>query len=864
MTTAPSADDPASTRAGAEHPGSEGLQPRVQVVGPLASAHVLWRSRGQLHVTILAKSTFTVVPGALMTAQSPDPIVDADVHHHDDRTQSVRLASDLVPYLARADVLFSGFAHATRGPTASMTVRLALLRDGHPLVDKSLLVVGDEERGVVRPFEVMALAWERSLGGIGSSENPLGTGLALGPSRRAPNVLSISDPQQTACFAPISRAFPVRARLLPAGVAPALLDPLSVPIVEVPEGFDWAYFQSAPADQQTPHLRGDEVLILEGLHPTLDRVESRLPGICALGRISGYRPGDSSWQPLAMRADTLVIDGARQRVTLTWRATVPVHDASRLGELQVQLLSSRASESAWWPDWDEDELATHAGYGQVLGATTTRHLTPAPRVERKTPGAGDTMVLDVGASSPPPPSARDSQGHTSGVHSIAAASTMAESSPAPTHPTTPPTSAVTPSAAAPEDRGDRRRELSLARTMQFIDEPTTEADPAVVELDLDMVLSQAIPSVDPATLPRAVPTEAPRTEREQLRETREVPVVADGPLAATTLAWRWEGRPGVFRTIVIKAIADLVHGGAALVREDAPTLRGSDVTTGEGDRAVVRHASDLSPVKPRVDVTMIGHARPAEGATRTARGEVRFAFGPDASSTRAPDSGAGFDRRIRVLGDRVWRDVVGELLPGQPEPFTAMPISWERAFGGTGWDANPAGVGYATSKTPPTRMPNLEWPERPIVHPRDKVKAAAFAPIPPWWPARAVLRGKSDDVYLHAPPEQRLDAVEGDESFVIEGVHPTLRRVEGTLPGERARCFAVREDGSMVEVRLRLDAVAFDADDLAVELVWRGVLEVAGPDARDLAAIYVRLDPMDEQPTSLEQCRAAYLAKSQA
>lgn len=773
---------------------------RVQAVGPLASAHLLWRQRGQLHVTILAKSTFSFVPGGIMTARPPDPIVATDVHHHDDATLSIRVASDLVPFLRRADILFSGFAHATRGPTSEMDVRLAIEHHQKLLLEKVLHVRGDAlGPSEQKPFEVMALTYERAFGGIGSEDNPLGTGNV--PSKRPPNITSKTHPERTAGFAPLSPVFPARAIHLPTGLAPALIDPTASDILSIPDRFDWSYFQASPPDQQLEYLRGDETLILDGLHPTLAHLETRLPGISVLGRIAGAQVDDGVFHPLAMRADTLCIDGANQRATLTWRAVVPVSGEHAIESLRIQLLSSRAAESAWWPDWEDDEASTYAG---AFAGTATRHLTPAPHVERKTPGAGDTLVLD--------------------------------------------------------GQSDReKRQLSLASTMLIVDEATTDAGSRE-----DMP-----PSLEPSTVPRAKSTAAPRTERVTLDQARAVPLIAPQSIGATSIAWRWEGHTGAFRTVVLKVVADLVHGGDALIRDHAPTVRRADVTRGEGERMVVRFPMDVVPVKPKADVCLVGSAVIAEGSTMTGRGEVRFAFGktivPSSRSspripavgTAAPDAPQAFDRKIRVFGERVWRDVVGELLPGQPSAFETMPVSWEHAYGGPGFEANPAGIGFAASKKEtPKALPHLEWADRPIMGPRDKPKPASFAPIPSWWQARVALRGKQDEAYQHAPIDQRITSVDGDECYIVEGFHPNMRRIEGTLPGERVRAFVKRGSASLEEIAVRLDAITFDADELTVELVWRGIVEVEDANASDVAVFFAKLEPLTGEPSSAEACAA--------
>ena len=54
-----------------------------------------------------------------------------------------------------------------------------------------------------------------------------------------------------------------------------------------------------------------------------------------------------------------------------------------------------------------------------------------------------------------------------------------------------------------------------------------------------------------------------------------------------------------------------------------------------------------------------------------------------------------------MIGEREW---MYGLLPWyrvtQPQPFTRMPLVYERAFGGDGHLANPDGCGYARGRLP--------------------------------------------------------------------------------------------------------------------------------------------------------------------
>ncbi|WP_437549778.1 DUF2169 domain-containing protein [Sorangium sp. So ce367] len=284
-----------------------------------AAAAVMWRARGRLHLTVIAKATFAFVDGAPMIPVEPQKIIDADIHHHNHPGRSVRLTSDLAPYLARIDVFFTGHAHAPPGPPAApFSVRLALFAGERPILDKALSIEpGGAEKAI-------PLAYERAFGGIGMADNPFGTDrpAVLDPSRR----------DRPAGFAPLGSVWPSRRRLL--GRTPHKA--LEGPILEIPDDFDWSYFQAAPPDQRVEALVGDEWLVLAGLHPTLPALRTRLPGARALGRVHGLSAfGVAEGQPLDLVLDTLHIDGDRQSCSLVWRRSFPLAEEAALAAVRV-------------------------------------------------------------------------------------------------------------------------------------------------------------------------------------------------------------------------------------------------------------------------------------------------------------------------------------------------------------------------------------------------------------------------------------------------------------------------------------------------------------------------------------------------
>ena len=303
-----------------------------------AAGAVAWRSKGQLHVTVIAKATFAFAPDAPMPRTEPQELLRAEVHHGKDPGRSIQLTSDLAPYLSRADVLFTGSAHAPPGsPVCSLPLRLAIFAEQRPLLDKRLLA--QDAAG----FERIPIVYERARRGVDERENPFG----LAASAGEPNLVDPAKPEHPAGFGPIGRAWPTRRRLL--GSTPRAA--LDGPIAEIPDDFDWTYFQAAPLDQRIDHLRGDEWIVVEGLHPSLPRLRTRLPGACGRARIHGLEAfGVSARATLELSADTLRIDGDAQRCTVVWRRSFAVAGEAALAAVRIVAGVEIAGEALVWPD----------------------------------------------------------------------------------------------------------------------------------------------------------------------------------------------------------------------------------------------------------------------------------------------------------------------------------------------------------------------------------------------------------------------------------------------------------------------------------------------------------------------------------
>lgn len=295
---------------------------------------------------------------------------------------------------------------------------------------------------------------------------------------------------------------------------------------------------------------------------------------------------------------------------------------------------------------------------------------------------------------------------------------------------------------------------------------------------------------------------------------RLVSTLATGPAAAGALIWR-AGRE-IQVTLVAQVRLRFVHEGIAKPMDPEPIVE-ADRPDGEGGLQSLVAPSEAVPYRPGVDVWMRGHAC-APGGVPTTACSVRLAL--------FRDGVASFDKLIEVYGDR--NQATGATLA-----FARMPLVYERAYGGPGFDANPVGTGHA----PGSRPPNL-------VDPRQRTAPACFGPVSAQWrPRRGLLSSERrreleravpligpgfDWSYFHASPEdQRLGQLYGDEWLVLDGLSSDQPRVQTQLPQvEAVGAVSVGERRSCARVAMVADSLVIDADAATLTLTFRGIFGV--------------------------------------
>ncbi len=326
-------------------------------------------------------------------------------------------------------------------------------------------------------------------------------------------------------------------------------------------------------------------------------------------------------------------------------------------------------------------------------------------------------------------------------------------------------------------------------------------------------------------------------------------------------------------TVVAKGTFDLVPGGGAKRTETQAPLLG-DVPVGQLPRRSTRYESDFAPFKPRADLLCVGSAHPPDGKHTNC--VVSFGVG-------------SFQKRILVVGDRTWKLGIGRLnnTPTSAAPFTSMPISYDRAFGGrdpadkTGLGAypqNPIGRGYTTNSRAleGLALPNLEDPANPIRSWKDQPAPMGFGPVGRTWQPRFKRVGTYDKRWLEpgapavpedfderyyncAPDDQQVECyLRGDEKIRVTNMHPQHRDLQCRLPKLRVRCFVDRRGAQgrrLDEVPMNLDTLWVDMDTLTLALVWRGRFDPTAPKEAVVSHVLVVSEPLDARAREAENYR---------
>ncbi|WP_163337198.1 DUF2169 domain-containing protein [Desulfopila sp. IMCC35008] len=289
-------------------------------------------------LTLIVKGTFRIRHGETAVIADEQLFPTGDEFYPDDQdgVGSLRYASDFAHYKPSADLLLVGTCYPAGGesvPACHVSFRVG----GK---SKTLALFGDRHWSAgggisnPRPFREMELRYEKSFGGIGYGNNPVGRGFSgQGAVRPGQNVLpniehfhrlvvSRNDQPGPAGFGPLHSLWTQR------------VDKLGTYDQEwvqgrwpwFPADFDWTYYNTAQDElRMEGYLKGDEMLAFEYLHPEHSKYSSRLPGVsvrCLVSKPDKAAAERRKCQEVALRLDTLWIDMDEETLVLVWRGVI--------------------------------------------------------------------------------------------------------------------------------------------------------------------------------------------------------------------------------------------------------------------------------------------------------------------------------------------------------------------------------------------------------------------------------------------------------------------------------------------------------------------------------------------------------------
>jgi hypothetical protein len=279
------------------------------------------------------------------------------------------------------------------------------------------------------------------------------------------------------------------------------------------------------------------------------------------------------------------------------------------------------------------------------------------------------------------------------------------------------------------------------------------------------------------------------------------------------------------------------QGATLKLHEEQTPLVMSDVFHGEPGLSAPKYEVDFAPRKHRCEVVLNGSAY-APGDKPIERVTVGVRIG-------------GWSKSFAVVGDRYWYSA-GGVRATAPKPFTSMPVSYDRAFGGVdlrhedpaqhaAFMPNPSGRGFHRHLIPEwlhaSPLPNTEELKQPISRPDEIYRPMAFGPIGRHWEPRYKYAGTYDDKWLEevfpflpadfdeqyyqsAPLDQQLPKPLGEQSVTLLNLTADGRR-DFVLPQFEAPIHVIPKQGKREDYSAPLDTIVIEPDLQRVTMSWR-------------------------------------------
>lgn len=278
--------------------------------------------------------------------------------------------------------------------------------------------------------------------------------------------------------------------------------------------------------------------------------------------------------------------------------------------------------------------------------------------------------------------------------------------------------------------------------------------------------------------------------------------------------------------------------GAPYPAPDQVAVPLADEPGGEPGRSSLRRAAAPGVAKAAVDFIVTGSAHAPSGSTVSA-----LAVGVRVGT---------WTKVLNVVGDRQWGGVLGRRA-SVPRPFATLPICYERAFGGSLFDAagsttachaeNPVGIGWKGARSADasvaSQLPNIAPLGQRMDSPDNTFAVAGLGVVAPHWAPRSRYAGTYDKVWLEtrfpvapkdidarfaqcAPADQQWPDARPNVDVQLLNLTPQ-GRWRFRMPSADLGVTVLHSNGTATH-RLRVDTIHVDAEAQTVSLTARHCL----------------------------------------
>ncbi|MEJ2044731.1 MAG: DUF2169 domain-containing protein [Reinekea sp.] len=208
------------------------------------------------------------------------------------------------------------------------------------------------------------------------------------------------------------------------------------------------------------------------------------------------------------------------------------------------------------------------------------------------------------------------------------------------------------------------------------------------------------------------------------------------------------------------------------------------------EKQAICAASDLVPFKAGSEILLYAHAVSHKPALSI---KVKAELKTEQEE---------WEKELLAIGPRLWKKSIWGMVPGDPEPITDLPITYEYAFGGKHptkenkvYLPNPVGIGYCGHhKVKANLLPQVESISRLISSPKQKIEPSGFGPISMHWSPRykkfpdideqalinedfPYMSDLPESLYNCAPEDQQLpNKLSGPASLKLTGLTQGLSK----------------------------------------------------------------------------------------